>query len=117
MARRPFRALRVVVATISLATGPGAMAGCAMGAASSAPSAKLAVVAAEDFWGSLARQLGGDRVVVHSLIANPATDPHDYEPTPADARAVAASQVVISNGIGYDPWIDKLIAANQSSRR
>ena len=72
----------------------------------------LRVVAAESFWGSIASQLGGDRVEVTSVIANPATDPHDYEPTAADARTIAGAQLVIVNGIGYDPWVDKLVAAN-----
>src|SRR5207244_3809495 len=42
----------------------------------------------------------------------PATDPHDYEPTAADARTIAGAQIVIVNGIGYDPWAGKLLAAN-----
>jgi zinc/manganese transport system substrate-binding protein len=72
----------------------------------------LQVVAAENFWGSIAAQLGGGRVHVASVITNPATDPHDYEPTAADARAMAGAQLAIVNGIGYDPWADKLLAAN-----
>jgi zinc/manganese transport system substrate-binding protein len=70
------------------------------------------VVAAENFWGSIAAQLGGDRVHVTSVITSPATDPHNYEPTAADARAMAGAQLAIVNGIGYDPWAGKLIAAN-----
>ena len=70
------------------------------------------VVAAENFWGSIAAQLGGDRVRVTSVISNPATDPHDYEPTAVDARTLAGAQLVIVNGIGYDPWAPKLLAAN-----
>jgi zinc/manganese transport system substrate-binding protein len=69
-------------------------------------------VAAENFWGSIAAQLGGNRVRVTSVIDNPATDPHDYEPSAVDARAFAGAQVAIVNGIGYDPWASKLIAAN-----
>jgi zinc/manganese transport system substrate-binding protein len=72
----------------------------------------LQVVAAENFWGSIASQLGGDRVHVTSVITSPATDPHDYEPTAADARTMAGAQMAIVNGIGYDPWAGKLIAAN-----
>jgi zinc/manganese transport system substrate-binding protein len=72
----------------------------------------LQVVAAENFWGSIAAQLGGDRVHVTSIITSPATDPHDYEPTAADARTMAGAQLVIVNGIGYDPWASKLLAAN-----
>jgi zinc/manganese transport system substrate-binding protein len=72
----------------------------------------LRVVAAENFWGSIAAQLGGDRVEVTSVIANPATDPHDYEPSALDARALAGAQLAIVNGVGYDPWAAKLLDAN-----
>jgi zinc/manganese transport system substrate-binding protein len=72
----------------------------------------LQVVAIENVWGSIAAQLGGDRVQVKSVISSPATDPHDYEPTAVDARTLAGARMVIVNGIGYDPWAPKLIAAN-----
>jgi zinc/manganese transport system substrate-binding protein len=84
----------------------------ASSAAGSSRSGTLRVVAAENFWGSIAAQLGGDRVEVTSVITSPATDPHDYEPTAADARTLAGAQMVIVNGIGYDPWASKLVAAN-----
>jgi zinc/manganese transport system substrate-binding protein len=77
----------------------------------------LQVVAAENFWGSIAAQLGGGRVHVASVITSPATDPHDYEPTAPDARAIAGAQMVIENGIGYDPWASKLVSANPDSGR
>src|SRR6059058_5461974 len=86
------------------------LAGC--GAVSDASGGRLRVVAAENFWGSIAAQLGGNRVHVTSVIHNPATDPHDYEPTAADARALAEAQLVVANGLGYDPWADKLLDAN-----
>jgi zinc/manganese transport system substrate-binding protein len=77
-----------------------------------ASTVHIHVVAAENFWGSLATELGGNRVQVTSVITNPATDPHDYEPTALDARTMAGAQMAIVNGIGYDPWASKLIAAN-----
>jgi zinc/manganese transport system substrate-binding protein len=77
----------------------------------------LRVVAAENVWGSIASQLGGDRVDVTSIVGNPATDPHDYEPTASDARAMAVANLVIENGVGYDPWAPKLAAANPVSGR
>jgi zinc/manganese transport system substrate-binding protein len=52
-----------------------------------------------------------------SIITNPDTDPHSYEPTAADARTVAAAQYVIANGIGYDTWTGKLLAANPAAGR
>ncbi|HKN93170.1 MAG TPA: zinc ABC transporter substrate-binding protein [Thermoleophilaceae bacterium] len=91
------------------------LAGCS---ATAAPShGRLRVVAAENVWGSLAAQLGGARVQVTNLINSPAADPHDYEPTPADARSMAEAQLAIVNGAGYDSWAQKLIDANPVSGR
>jgi zinc/manganese transport system substrate-binding protein len=73
---------------------------------------QIHVVAAENFWGSIAAQVGGNRVQVTSIITNPATDPHDYEPNAQDARTIAGAQMVIVNGVGYDPWVPKLVAGN-----
>jgi zinc/manganese transport system substrate-binding protein len=70
------------------------------------------VVAAENFWGSIAAQIGGRHVHVVSIITNPNADPHIYEPTAADAREIAQAKVVIENGIGYDPWVARLLASN-----
>ena len=70
------------------------------------------MVAAENFWGSIARQLGGTHAQVTSIIVNPAQDPHSYEPTTVDARTMATAQLAIVNGVGYDPWAPKLLAAN-----
>jgi zinc/manganese transport system substrate-binding protein len=75
------------------------------------------VVAAENFWGSIASQLGGDRATNDSIITNPNEDPHSYEPTASDARQLASAQLVIVNGVGYDPWAPKLLAANPESGR
>jgi zinc/manganese transport system substrate-binding protein len=75
----------------------------------------LQVVAAENFWGSIAAQLGGNRATVRSIIVNPATDPHSYEPTPSDARAMAGAKVAIINGIGYDNWASQLIKSGSVS--
>ena len=70
------------------------------------------VVAAENFWGSIASQLAGSKVSVQSIIVNPNTDPHSYEPTAGDARTLAGAKLVIVNGIGYDGWASQLLAAN-----
>ncbi|MEV6507801.1 zinc ABC transporter substrate-binding protein [Streptomyces sp. NPDC051642] len=77
----------------------------------------IKVVAAENFWGSIATQLGGTHAQVNSIINNPNADPHDYEPTAADGRLVAGAQYTIVNGIGYDAWADKLLSANPESGR
>ncbi len=113
------RSRRWLAAPTALAAIGIALAGCggAVGGAAGAPSGKLQVVAAENFWGSIAAQLGGDKVAVSSIIVNPNTDPHSYEPTASDGVAMARSQLAIVNGIGYDEWASKLLAANPSSSR
>ena len=91
------------------------VAGC--GGISSATTTGVSVVAAENFWGSIARQIAGDKADVQSIITNPAQDPHSYEPTANDARAMAMSQLAIVNGVGYDPWAPKLLDANPDGAR
>jgi zinc/manganese transport system substrate-binding protein len=93
-----------------------AIAGCSTAPAASVSAGQgkqIEVVAAENFWGSIARQIGGRHAQVVSIITNPNTDPHSYEPTAGDARTIAGAQFVIENGIGYDPWVPRLLAADQ----
>ncbi len=75
------------------------------------------MVAAENFWGSIAAQVGGSHVHVTSIINDPNADPHSYEPVSQDARTIADAQYVIYNGAGYDAWMDKLLAANPAPGR
>jgi len=70
---------------------------------------KIAVVAAQNFYGDIARQIGGDRVSVTSVLMNADQDPHLFEPSPAVARQIADAQIVIANGAHYDEWVDKLL--------
>ncbi len=106
-----------VAGAVSLAAS--ACATTAPGSASSAaPGGKIAVVAAENFWGSIAAQLGGSKVAETSIITNPETDPHSYEATAADARTIAGAQLFLQNGIGYDSsWATGLVSANPNSAR
>jgi zinc/manganese transport system substrate-binding protein len=89
----------------------------ASGSSSSGGGKTIEVVAAENFWGSIASQVGGSHVHVTSVIVDPNADPHSYEPTTANARTVADAQYVIYNGAGYDPWMEKLLQANPASGR
>jgi zinc/manganese transport system substrate-binding protein len=105
--------MRNILIAVLLSSCALAGAGIRLSAVDAASTGNsLQVVAAENFWGSIASQLGGNRVHVTSVITSPATDPHGYEPTAADARTMAGAQMAIVNGIGYDPWAGKLIAAN-----
>jgi zinc/manganese transport system substrate-binding protein len=80
-------------------------------------SAVLRVVAAENFWGSLASQIGGAHVQVLSIVSDPNADPHEYESNATDARAVATANYVVENGAGYDSWMDKLVGAGSNPDR
>lgn len=95
-----------------------ALSGCS---ASRPPAAsagdKLSVVAAEDMWGSIASELGGTKAEVRSIVANPNADPHEYEATVADAKAVASANLTIANGAGYDTWMTDLVAASSARAR
>lgn len=133
--RRWIRLVAACLAVVALAVV--ALAGCGTAAVSTAPGAGvssagvsgagvsgagvsggkvLEVVVAENEWGSIAAQVGGKAVHVTSIITNPSADPHVYEPTPADGRAVAGADLVWYNGIGYDGWMPKLLAADPGPR-
>lgn len=85
--------------------------------ASIAAGGTISVVAAENFYGDIARQIGGDRVAIVSIISNPDQDPHAFEATPSQVREVTDAQVVVLNGGHYDEWMEKLLKASQRPTR
>ena len=88
--------------------------GVGMAAARAEP---IPVVAAENFYGDVARQIGGGHVAVVSILTNPDQDPHLFEASTSTARQIAEARVVIYNGADYDPWMVKLLAGSPSARR
>ncbi|OAJ58335.1 cation ABC transporter substrate-binding protein [Paraburkholderia ginsengiterrae] len=107
-ARRALRLSKyVAVSAAVLAFGQGAMAA----------DAKIPVVAAENFYGDVVQQLGGDRVEVTSILSNPDQDPHLFEASPKTARALQHASLVVYNGADYDPWMAKLLAASKGTQR
>ncbi|HVU60946.1 MAG TPA: zinc ABC transporter substrate-binding protein [Mycobacteriales bacterium] len=80
-------------------------------------SGRVDVVAAENFWGNIAQQIGGSHVQVTSIISDPNTDPHVYQSDPRDAAEISNAQLVIENGLGYDDFIDKILATGGRSGR
>jgi zinc/manganese transport system substrate-binding protein len=97
--------------------GVGAATSATSGGTSAGSKRVLEVVAGENFWGSLAAQLGGDRVHVTSIVSDPNADPHDYESSPVDARLFATADYVVLNGAGYDDWASRLLAAQPRAGR
>ena len=93
----------LAVAVVTACAGPA-----------TAPSAgpQVAVLGTENFYADLLAQIGGSRVNATSILSDPNVDPHEYEASPAAAKLVADSKLIIENGIGYDDWMDKLIRAS-----
>jgi zinc/manganese transport system substrate-binding protein len=85
--------------------------------AASAAAQPVNILAAENFYGDVAEQIGGSDVRVLSILKNPDQDPHMFEVSPSTARAVAGAKLVVYNGVDYDPWMDKLLAASPSPDR
>jgi zinc/manganese transport system substrate-binding protein len=89
-------------------------------APSPAPAADrpLLIVAAENFYGDVARQLAGSDIRVVSVLQSPDADPHLFEPDAATARLVADADILIYNGLHYDPWVERLLVnAGRHARR
>lgn len=93
-------------------SGPNGEAAARNASVSGGASRAILVVAAENFYGDVARQIGGRFVHVESILNDPGADPHDYQSTVGDAKMVAGSALVVRNGGGYDPWMDKLLAGS-----
>jgi zinc/manganese transport system substrate-binding protein len=77
----------------------------------------IAVLGTENFYADLLSQVGGARVSAISLLNDPNADPHAFESSPQDAADVADARLVIENGLGYDAFMDKLLAASPNASR
>lgn len=83
----------------------------ALPAAAQDAAPKIPVVASFSILGDLVEEVGGDRVAVTTLVG-PNGDAHVFQPAPADAKKVAAAQIVFVNGLGFEGWIDRLVKAS-----
>ncbi|MDQ7975786.1 zinc ABC transporter substrate-binding protein [Paraburkholderia sp. SARCC-3016] len=115
-ARAASRLTKYLFAT-ALALAIGQTAAHAQTASSAASGSKIPVVAAENFYGDVVQQLGGDHVDVTSILSNPDQDPHLFEASPKTARALQRASLVVYNGADYDPWMAKLLAASKNPKR
>ncbi len=119
---RPVRATTAVLLSAAAIVIAGAVGGCVGSATSPASSASgsavsIAVLGTENFYAELLGQIGGDRVQATSLLNDPNADPHAYESSPQAAAAVADARLVIVNGLGYDDFMQKLLAASPRADR
>jgi len=121
----PVRGCRAGTVLVAVLTVILSMTGCATTTSPAQPGGPpgpgggtvITAAASINAWGSILSQLGGTHVHTSSIITNPDTDPHDYEPTPADGRTIANSALFVENGIGYDPWAAKALAASPNPQR
>ncbi|HET6963347.1 MAG TPA: zinc ABC transporter substrate-binding protein [Acidimicrobiales bacterium] len=86
-------------------------AGCAPSGPPSLSAGRIRVVAAENQYGDVAAQIGGDYVQVRSVMSNPNTDPHSYEVNASLARSIDSAAVIVQNGLGYDSFMDTIESA------
>jgi zinc/manganese transport system substrate-binding protein len=108
------RAIRGAALLTAVAAG---LCGCTGGSPKPASGGRVSVVAGENTWGDIARQIGGSHVSVTSIITNPNTDPHIFESDPRSAAQIDNAQVVIVNGAGYDDFMTKILATDSRAAR
>jgi zinc/manganese transport system substrate-binding protein len=107
-------AVPVGLAACSSSDSGTTVAGSSTSAASSGqcPTTPVNVVVSVDQWGDIASALGGECAKVTTVLASSSVDPHDFEPSPADAATFASAQLVVVNGADYDPWASKFAATS-----
>src|SRR6476469_6230766 len=101
----------LVLPLLATACGAGAPT-----AALTGQRGEVRVVAVENVWGDIARQIGGDRVQVTSILSDPSADPHTFDVDADAAAAISGATFVIENGLGYDDFADKLLRTNAQGR-
>lgn len=80
-------------------------------------AAMVTIVAAENFYGSVAEQIGGSSVRVIRILSNLNQDPHEFQIDVATAKAIADADIVIYNGLTYDNWVEKLLSVKGKPQR
>jgi zinc/manganese transport system substrate-binding protein len=92
-----------------------------MGALGLGASARAAgtinAIGVENEYADVIGQIGGQYVHVTAIMSDPNTDPHSFEVSPKIAASIAGADLVVENGVGYDPWADKMIAAAPKAGR
>jgi zinc/manganese transport system substrate-binding protein len=94
-----------------------ACSGGSAGSGTPSSSTAINVVAAENFYRDMVKQLGGNHVSVTSILSDPNIDPHQYESNAQTAIQVSKAQLVIENSGGYDGWMDKILSGSPNSNR
>ncbi len=107
----------VLVGCVFLLNACGGLPSTTTSGTSLVSSKVINVVAAENFYGNVAMQLGGSHVNVTSILSDPNVDPHEYTSNVQTALKVSTANLVIENGLGYDDWMDKLLSSSPNPNR
>jgi zinc/manganese transport system substrate-binding protein len=99
-----------VALTALLAVGP-------IASADAATSGTIKVIGVENEYADVVSQIGGKFVAVQAMLTDPNTDPHSFEASPSVAKQIAAAQLIVENGVGYDAWADKIMSATPRPNR
>lgn len=92
------------------------VAAAAAGCGHSPRDTTLSAVGIESQYADVIAQVAGPGVRVRAIETDPNTDPHAFEASPAIARSLTTASLIVENGLGYDPWVDRILAASPGSR-
>jgi zinc/manganese transport system substrate-binding protein len=95
----------------------GALFLVVIGSGSAMAAGVLHAVGVESQYADVIAQVGGPYVQVTAIETDPNTDPHSFEASPAIAREIAAADLLVRNGVGYDSWVQGILAATPSATR
>jgi ABC-type Zn uptake system ZnuABC Zn-binding protein ZnuA len=109
-ARRSALLALVLAVAVAACQAPGTESGSGTAPASIPGANRLDVVATTTVLADIVRNVGGDRVMVTSIIP-PGVGPEDYEPKPDDAKLLADADLIVSNGVGLDDFLDRLLTS------
>jgi zinc/manganese transport system substrate-binding protein len=100
----------ITALTMLLAAGP-------MGIVAAEAAGPVRAIGVENEYADVISQIGGKFVQVQAIETDPNTDPHTFEASPKIAKEIAAAQLIVVNGVGYDDWADKIMSASHSPNR
>jgi len=95
----------------------GALVLALIGSGSVWAAGALHAVGVENEYADVIAQIGGQYVRVTAIVTDPNTDPHSFEASPAIARKIAAANLLVRNGLGYDSWVERILAATPRTTR
>ena len=98
-----FISIMSLVTLVSLIT-----VGCSNKQNSTSQSDKISIVTTTNVYSDIAKNIVGKYGTATAIIDKSSVDPHDFDPTTADAKKVAQANIIVANGLGYDSWMNKL---------